>query len=390
PLGLRDVRPGGMEVSSTVNPITLLFVGRLEHRKGIDILLKAVPLVLAICPQVQFRIIGDDSLPAVNGLTYRQAFEGSPVGRNCAAQIRFEGRLNEAELQEAYASCDIFVGPSRYESFGLVFLEAMREGKPVIGCRIGGMPEIIEDGISGLLVPPGDEAALAKAILCLADSAELRRSYGEAGRKSFCNQFTASAMADKSMQLYRIALCRPPHRRQLRICYVNGVCVKYDAISNAIIGEIAALKARGYCDVRLYSLACDYAHFPVTIVQSANAIAQDEYFKTADLVIFHFGIYSPLFEVIAQVSPRSKIFVVFQNITPKELVGENERWIIDKSHEQMKLIRFADCVVCPSEVNRQALHCAGIKVPTQLLPLAIRLELPSPAQKPSFSDKIIR
>jgi hypothetical protein len=108
-------------------------------------------------------------------------------------------------LREAYRSCDIFVAPSRFESFGLVFLEAMREAKPVVGCDAGGMSEIIVDNVTGRLVPPGDEQALSLALSALIDSEELRRTMGEAGRNHFLEKFTSSCVADASSQLFDLA-----------------------------------------------------------------------------------------------------------------------------------------------------------------------------------------
>ncbi|WLI88272.1 glycosyltransferase [Massilia sp. R2A-15] len=186
--------------------VTVLFVGRLEPRKGIDTLLAAIPRVLAENPQVDFRIVGDDSLPVPGGkASYKEAFLNSEAGKASRGRVHFGGRAGQQELVAAYAACDIFVAPSRFESFGLVFLEAMREGKPVIGCDVGGMPEIIEDGVNGLLVAPADSDALAAAILKLAASAPLRAEMGAAGRRIFAEKFTSERMAGASVGLYAMA-----------------------------------------------------------------------------------------------------------------------------------------------------------------------------------------
>jgi glycosyltransferase involved in cell wall biosynthesis/GT2 family glycosyltransferase len=190
------------EAGPTSDPTTVLFVGRLESRKGIDVLLQAIPDVLQKAPHLRFRVIGDNTIPAANGKTYQAQFLATPAGRLFANQVSFEGKVDDTVLRDAYASCDIFVAPSRYESFGLVFLEAMREGKPVIGCVAGGIPEIVEDEKVGLLVPPGDAAALAGAILRLADAPELRASLGQKGREVFESRFTAARMAEESELLY--------------------------------------------------------------------------------------------------------------------------------------------------------------------------------------------
>ncbi len=183
----------------------VLFVGRLEARKGIDVLLEAIPRVLKEEPGAMFRIVGDDTLPGPNGTPYKEAFVTSPTGRRWRDQVRFEGRVDDERLRRAYAECDIFVAPSRFESFGLVFLEAMREGKPVIGCSAGGMPEIIRDGETGLLVEPGNVDALTEALLELIRSASARQALGNAGRATYNSKFTAARMAQASVALYESA-----------------------------------------------------------------------------------------------------------------------------------------------------------------------------------------
>jgi glycogen(starch) synthase len=185
--------------------VVVLFVGRLEQRKGIDTLLAAIPQVLAENAQVEFHIVGDDTLPMPGqAASYKDAWLAG-AGRAHAGRVRFSGRVGQQQLCDAYAGCDIFVAPSRFESFGLVFLEAMRDAKPVIGCLAGGMPEVVEDEVNGLLVPPADAAALATAILRLAAAAALRAAMGAAGRRIFTEKFTAERMAEASIDLYQLA-----------------------------------------------------------------------------------------------------------------------------------------------------------------------------------------
>jgi len=165
--------------------LEILFVGRLELRKGIDILLNSIPQVLDIDPDVQIRIIGDDSLPGPDGRTFKDKFIADYISKAWLENVHFEGRVGEEALLRAYADCDIFVSPSRFESFGLVFLEAMREGKPVIGCMAGGMPEVIANDINGLLVEPGNVNALTRAILQLLQDHQLRAQMGESSKRIF-------------------------------------------------------------------------------------------------------------------------------------------------------------------------------------------------------------
>ena len=91
--------------------------------------------------------------------------------------------FEEAEKATLYAALDVFTYPSGYESFGIAFLEAWASGLPVVGCRRGAIPDVVEGGRDGLLVPFQDETLLARAILALLQNEGWRRSLGEAGRR---------------------------------------------------------------------------------------------------------------------------------------------------------------------------------------------------------------
>jgi len=181
-------------------PPRLLFVGRLEPRKGIDTLLAIVPPLLASHPDLIVDVVGQD-MPWPGTTT--------PVGRRFAAshpsasRCRFHGVVDDARLAAFYRECTLFVAPSRYESFGLIYLEAMRWAKPVIGCRAGGIPEVVRDGETGLLVPPDDPAALQAAIVRLLDDAELRARIGTNGRASVAGELSAATMAERTVAFYR-------------------------------------------------------------------------------------------------------------------------------------------------------------------------------------------
>jgi glycosyltransferase involved in cell wall biosynthesis len=188
------------------NNLKLLFVGRLEPRKGIDVLLSAILIILKNNANVNFQIIGDDSIQVPGKqITYKNEFLASQLGKQFSNRVSFEGRVDDLTLRAAYRDCDVFISPSRFESFGLVFLEAMREAKPVIGCNVGGMPEIISDKKSGLLVTPGNIDELASAIQDLIDSPKMRKKMGENGRAIFLEKFTAEVMARSSLPLYEMA-----------------------------------------------------------------------------------------------------------------------------------------------------------------------------------------
>lgn len=191
--------------NKTDGDIEILFVGRLELRKGIDILLKAIPNVIKEIPGVRFRIIGDSSLPGPDGVRFVDKFNSDYTGMPWLNRVHFEGRVEQDVLMDAYSTCDIFVAPSRFESFGLIFLEAMRAGKAVVGCAAGGMPEVVSHEVNGLLVEPGNVQEFVAAILELAINRDLRLKMGAAGKRIFDEKFTAKRMAEESGALYDLA-----------------------------------------------------------------------------------------------------------------------------------------------------------------------------------------
>ncbi|WP_176787276.1 glycosyltransferase [Sphingomonas sp. NFR15] len=197
----QDVQP--FEYSSTHGTVRLLFVGRLELRKGADLLLDALPSLLAKHPGLVVDIVGDDDV-LVGGARLRDRF-AQTVARDGidAERVTFHGSVSREELLRHYASCDIFVAPSRYESFGLIFVEAMIFSKPVVGVAVGGVVEVVTDGEDGLLIAKDDTKLLAEAISRLAGDANLRAKLGAAGRRTYETRFHIERMLDKSEAYYR-------------------------------------------------------------------------------------------------------------------------------------------------------------------------------------------
>lgn len=180
--------------------VRILFVGRLELRKGIDVLLKAFSDVAKRFPHVQLDVIGNDTIPFKQDKTFKDGFlDEKPYGWE---RVHFLGEVNDQKLQEYYSQCDFFVAPSRYESFGLVYLEAMRYGKAVIGSKIGGIPEVVEDGVTGLLVSPDDVNELSTAIEKLITEVQLRIGLGKKGFHRLKTLFTTEIMTGKTINVY--------------------------------------------------------------------------------------------------------------------------------------------------------------------------------------------
>ena len=223
-LGVREERiglvPHGIEVPERLPapaerppdaPLKLLFVGRLEHRKGILDLLKALPAVVDRAPRFDLTVIGRDRRHAPGGRTFRQYFE-QEFPPSVQARVKFCDVAADEELDSAYRGCDLFVAPALYESFGLTYIEAMRYGKPVIGCRAGGVPEVVKEGLTGLLVAPSAPQELAKAIIALLSNAELRNGMGREAHRWTRDNFSITRTARVQVEFYRDVIARERRR----------------------------------------------------------------------------------------------------------------------------------------------------------------------------------
>jgi glycosyltransferase involved in cell wall biosynthesis len=150
----------------------ILSVGALTPRKGIDTLLQAAHRALPWIEGWKVVLVGHDR----NGVYEKKELaESDPAMRG---RIRFAGFLDDESLQRAYETCGIYVTASVFESFGLTCVEAMRLQKPVVACRAGALPELVDHGRTGLLVSPGNAEELANALVTLAQDPLLRREMG--------------------------------------------------------------------------------------------------------------------------------------------------------------------------------------------------------------------
>lgn len=167
-------------------------VGRLDRVKGYDQLVEASDLVLRERPDVWFVVAGDGQ--------ERGALETQARRLGVAGRWRFLGW--QERLEPLYHAFDISVLPSRNEGMGRAAVEALACGRPVVATAVGGVPSVVEDGVTGLLVPPEDPQALARAILQLLEDETARRRMGEAGPKWVRERFSCQAMLDGIERVY--------------------------------------------------------------------------------------------------------------------------------------------------------------------------------------------
>lgn len=191
------------EKSNLVDNKIVLFVGRLERRKGVHILVDSIPQVVKRIPNAYFIFVGRDTKTAPSGRSFKEYIYEKTRENGCLDHIRMVGHVSERELVEHYSLCDVFVAPSLYESFGLVYLEAMACSKPVIGTSVGGIPEVIANKKTGILVPPGDNKALGEAIINLLADDPKREQMGLNARREVEKSFTDVSMAEKTLEVFR-------------------------------------------------------------------------------------------------------------------------------------------------------------------------------------------
>jgi glycosyltransferase involved in cell wall biosynthesis len=190
------IEPDGSPQAYGDDEPRLLCVGRLIPIKGHVVLLRAFAEARRRVPSLSLDIAGRGPLePALRALAKELGIEDS---------VRFLGYV--APIQRAIEQAAIVVVPSMGEGFGMVALEAMERARPVIAAEIGGLGELVEDGVTGLLVPAGEAEPLAEAIVRLAGSLDLSAAMGAAGRRRALEQFLQERCTDRTELLYEEAL----------------------------------------------------------------------------------------------------------------------------------------------------------------------------------------
>jgi len=171
-------------------------MARLEPEKGVDLLVRAFALLKGRLPRLCLVIAG------VGGQERRLRKLAESLG--CGGQVRFAGYVRE--VGDFLACLDIYVQPSRADAFPLSVPEAMATGLPVVANRVGGLPEQVIDGETGLLVAPGDIDALAGAIATLAGDAALRFDMGQAGKAHHAQRLSLEQFHRNMYKIYREAV----------------------------------------------------------------------------------------------------------------------------------------------------------------------------------------
>ncbi len=172
-------------------------VGRLTEQKGLLYLLEAMALVREQLPEARLLVVGD----AQDGREeYKRELLRAQARLKLEEAVLFTGVRDD--VPEVMQAIDLFVMASLWEGFGLVFLEAMAAGKPIVATMVSAIPEVVEEGVTGLLVPPRDPKALSGAMVSLLADRERGRAMGRAGLSRLQERFTEERMIDEIEQLY--------------------------------------------------------------------------------------------------------------------------------------------------------------------------------------------
>lgn len=177
----------------------VLFVGRLVAQKGVTLLLEALSVVLQRCPETRLIVVGDGELDLF--LKRITRYLGIPH------RVKFLDWTTGPDLVALYQGAKFVVVPSYYEPFGIVALEAMACGRPVIASRTGGLAEIVDDGVNGFLIEVGNHLQLARRMVQLLTDDERRQALGEAAHARAA-EFSWARVADQTFALYTDLLAR--------------------------------------------------------------------------------------------------------------------------------------------------------------------------------------
>lgn len=201
--------PAFLSLPLPTEPRTIGFLGRLEARKGVVEFARAIPEILKQAPQLRFRFLGP-SWP------YLKTDMESWIRQQCRAyldRITFVGAVKREHLVDQLGQCDIVALPSLWENFPFACWESMAAGRAVIGSSSGGMAEVIQPGVSGLLVPPFSPSAIASAVLSLVANPERVAVLGAAGRNRVLEHLSPERILPLQVASYKRAIDRA---RQLR------------------------------------------------------------------------------------------------------------------------------------------------------------------------------
>lgn len=187
--------PRKNEVEKKYSRPTVVYVGRMVSKKGVHVLIKAMPEVLRVFPETRFLFVGGGNVPL-----YKEIIKKMGIPKK---NFSFLGHVSYFERSKILREATVFVNPSFFENCSLSILEAMSCSSAVVASDVGGNPEIIESGKNGLLTPVFDYRKLAKSIISLLEDVNLNREIGREARRTVERSFSSEKCAEETYEVYK-------------------------------------------------------------------------------------------------------------------------------------------------------------------------------------------
>lgn len=210
PIDTHFFSPSQQGLTDATNPI-VLYVGRMEPRKGALVFAKAIPSIARVMPNTRFIFLGADRASAT-GRSQKKELEQFFEQEKVSKQVEFHGHSEPEVFREFYRSSTVVVIPSLFENCPYTLLEAMACGKPVVVSRAGGMSEMVEDGVTGLLFEPGNSKQLSEQVIELLNSPDKARQLGAAARAFVERNYSLEVGIVATERFYQDVLLNKRHR----------------------------------------------------------------------------------------------------------------------------------------------------------------------------------
>ena len=191
----------------------ILFAGTIAYHKGLESLVKALSRLVSAVPEAHLHVAG-----RLDDLRYVKRLRRLLDDRRLSDRVNFLGPLSSSDLQREYSECALLALPSLYETAPVTALEAMAVGRPVVATRVGGVPDLVEDSVTGFLTAPGESDALGDCMEHLLRDSELRTRMGSRGREVARARFQRDIVVARYREIYEQALSAERARLEDRAC----------------------------------------------------------------------------------------------------------------------------------------------------------------------------
>lgn len=316
-IDLKGIKSAEVPVPVAGNNFRILSVGRLEKRKGSNILVKEImPLLLQNVAGIQIHLVGKDSgewdgFKEETGFTYHE-YINRHFKQYLNKQVFLYGYVSDEKLDKLYGEADIVLALSIYESFGLLYLEAMRKGKPLIVFETGAVPEIFEDGKDAIVIPVTEPQKVIESVQRLKDNPELCHQMGQNGLQKLIDRFSSERMAAECAVFFENVVFKKTNRLfQIMNCLIDR-----DGVSNTTVDYDKLLKEEGVATQILGT-------YPSPAIKQLVKPIESVQFTESDAIIYHYWNYCDKGDYFNKLTFPKKAFF-FHNITTPDFFSVDD------------------------------------------------------------------